>query len=97
MSLRKELNNEELDKVSGGNSGDMRKHYVRDPSELVFQYNVGDRVEVFISGFHINTRWAIIKERRIKGGDPYYYETYLVEYEKNGKRTEVTLELIKHD
>jgi len=85
-----QLNDSQLDKVTGGDFGDSDKEYADTPEGVVFLYNIGDHVEVYTTGFHVTTTGGTIIDRRVgsttSGCETKYQGEYLVRFD-NGKES----------
>jgi len=67
----KELDLEELEKVTGGDNNDYKKEWAANSWEVKYLYNIDQWVEVYKTGAHIGTKRRQVKDRRpmsYKGG-----------------------------
>jgi len=83
MPEKKELSNEELEKVTGGNNGDSKREGAFWSFEVNYLYKVNDIVEVYDNVFHTTTERATITDRRPKYvyGEGYGDKRYIGEYQ----------------
>jgi len=91
-----DINNEELEKVTGGNNGDTDKEWAFYQSDVKPRYSVGDVVEVYDSKFwHTTTERGEIVARRLiqiqkrSGGMGWAPEYDVKIYKDNSIRTGV--------
>jgi len=87
MSEKKELNQEQLEKVTGGDKGDAKKEGAFWSSDIKYLYNVNDEVEVYDNAWHTTTEHGTIIARRPKYvydqlgyGDHRYVGEYQIHY-----------------
>jgi len=87
MVNKKQLNDEELDKVSAGDNGNTRLEWADEESGVYPLYNVGDYVEVYNSVMHVRTkrsridaiyinRFSDCRLHRNQGSANKYYPVY---------------------
>jgi len=81
---KNQICDDQLDKVSGGDSGDVYKEIADNMQDVKPLYKVGDRVEVYNTGFHVSTKAGVIQSvtiRKTRGGSGYipYYTVYIYE------------------
>ena len=79
---KREIMDEALENVAGGNNGDTEKEYETHQR----MYSVGETVEIFKSGFHWHTTRGVIIE--VKNTDEYDYDMVVPCYKvrlENGK------------
>ncbi|GEM_PF-6718898 len=69
MSEKKELNQEQLEKVSGGDNGDVESERALTPEGVRPRYAVGQEVEVYNTSAHFRTKRSKIEKITIKYGN----------------------------